>query len=138
RALGKGSRAPAAEGRKRIQYIFQNPYLSLNPRLTIAQIVSRPMELFGIAKGKAARDKVVALLDAGALGPTVLNLQTNRLSGGERQRVAIARALAAEPDLLICDEITSALDVSVQGSIVALLDDLRKTRQISMLFVTHN
>jgi peptide/nickel transport system ATP-binding protein len=136
--LGKGSRSRSAEDRKRIQYIFQNPYLSLNPRLTIQQIVSRPMELFGIAKGKAVRDRVVELLDAVALGPTVLNLQTNRLSGGERQRVAIARALAAEPDLLVCDEITSALDVSVQGSIVALLEDLRKTRQISMLFVTHN
>ena len=138
RPLGKGSRARSVEDRKRIQYIFQNPYLSLNPRLTIAQIVGRPMELFGIAKGKAARDRVVELLDAVALGPTVLDLQTNRLSGGERQRVAIARALAAEPDLLVCDEITSALDVSVQGSIVALLEDLRKTRQISMLFVTHN
>ena len=138
RPLGKGARVRSAEDRKRIQYIFQNPYLSLNPRLTIQQIVSRPMELFGIAKGRAVRDRVVELLDAVALGPTVLDLQTNRLSGGERQRVAIARALAAEPDLLVCDEITSALDVSVQGSIVALLDDLRKTRQISMLFVTHN
>ncbi len=136
--LGKGSRARSVEDRKRIQYIFQNPYLSLNPRLTIAQIVARPMELFGIAKGKAARDKVVELLDAVALGSTVLDLRTDRLSGGERQRVAIARALAAEPDLLVCDEITSALDVSVQGSIVALLDDLRQTRGISMLFVTHN
>jgi peptide/nickel transport system ATP-binding protein len=138
RPLGKGSRSRGAEDRKRIQYIFQNPYLSLNPRLTIQQIVSRPMELFGIAKGSQARDRVVELLEAVALGPTVLNLQTNRLSGGERQRVAIARALAAEPDLLVCDEITSALDVSVQGSIVALLENLRKTRQISMLFVTHN
>jgi peptide/nickel transport system ATP-binding protein len=137
-ALGKGARARSDEDRKRIQYIFQNPYLSLNPRLTIQQIVSRPMELFGIAKGKAARDRVVELLDAVALGPTVLNLQTSRLSGGERQRVAIARALAAEPDLLVCDEITSALDVSVQGSIVALLENLRKSRGISMLFVTHN
>ena len=136
--LGKGSRTRSVEDRKRIQYIFQNPYLSLNPRLTIEQIVKRPMELFGIAKGKAARDRVVELLDAVALGPTVLDLQTNRLSGGERQRVAIARALAAEPDLLVCDEITSALDVSVQGSIVALLEDLRKSRRISMLFVTHN
>jgi peptide/nickel transport system ATP-binding protein len=138
RALGKGSRARSVEDRKRIQYIFQNPYLSLNPRLTIAQIVSRPMELFGIAKGRKARDRVVELLDAVALGPTVLDLRTDRLSGGERQRVAIARALAAEPDLLVCDEITSALDVSVQGSIVALLENLRQTRGISMLFVTHN
>jgi peptide/nickel transport system ATP-binding protein len=138
RPLGKGARARSVEDRKRIQYIFQNPYLSLNPRQTIAQIVARPMELFGIAKGKAARDRAVELLDAVALGPTVLDLRTDRLSGGERRRVAIARALAAEPDLLVCDEITSALDVSVQGSIVALLEDLRKTRGISMLFVTHN
>ncbi len=138
RQLGKGSRARSVEERKRIQYIFQNPYLSLNPRLTIEQIVRRPMELFGLAKGGQARDRVVELLDAVALGPTVLNLQTNRLSGGERQRVAIARALAAEPDLLVCDEITSALDVSVQGSIVALLEKLRRDRGISMLFVTHN
>ena len=136
--LGKGARARSIEDRKRVQYIFQNPYLSLNPRLTIEQIVRRPMELFGIAKGKQARDRVVELLEAVALGPTVLNLQTNRLSGGERQRVAIARALAAQPEVLVCDEITSALDVSVQGAIVALLEDLRKSRGISMLFVTHN
>jgi peptide/nickel transport system ATP-binding protein len=136
--LGKGSRRRSNAQRKRIQYIFQNPYLSLNPRLTIEQIVKRPMELFGIARGRAATDRVAALLDQVALGPAVMRYQAGRLSGGERQRVAIARALAAEPDVLVCDEITSALDVSVQGSIVALLEDLRKTRGISMLFVTHN
>ena len=136
--LGHGSRKRSAEDRKRIQYIFQNPYLSLNPRLTIEQIVKRPMELFGIASGKAATDRVVELLDQVALGPAVLKYQASRLSGGERQRVAIARALAAEPDVLVCDEITSALDVSVQGSIVSLLESLRVSRGISMLFVTHN
>jgi peptide/nickel transport system ATP-binding protein len=138
KALAKGARSRSAEDRKRIQYIFQNPYLSLNPRLTIEDIVKRPMELFRIASGKAATDRVVDLLEQVALGPAVLKYQANRLSGGERQRVAIARALAAEPDLLICDEITSALDVSVQGSIVSLLEELRKSRGISMLFVTHN
>ncbi len=137
-ALAQGSRTRSVEDRKRVQYIFQNPYLSLNPRLTIEQIVRRPMQLFGLAKGKQATDRVVELLEQVALGPTVLKLQTNRLSGGERQRVAIARALAAEPDLLVCDEITSALDVSVQGSIVELLEELRQSRGISMLFVTHN
>jgi peptide/nickel transport system ATP-binding protein len=136
--LGKGSRKRSVSDRKRIQYIFQNPYLSLNPRLTIEQIVKRPMELFGVASGKEATDRVVALLDQVALGPAVLRYQASRLSGGERQRVAIARALAAEPDVLVCDEITSALDVSVQGSIVALLESLRQSRGISMLFVTHN
>lgn len=136
--LGHGSRRRSMADRKRIQYIFQNPYLSLNPRLTIEQIVKRPMELFGIASGKAATERVVDLLDQVALGPAVLKYQASRLSGGERQRVAIARALAAEPDVLVCDEITSALDVSVQGSIVALLESLRVSRGISMLFVTHN
>jgi peptide/nickel transport system ATP-binding protein len=138
RELAKGARSRTNDDRKRIQYIFQNPYLSLNPRMTIEQIIKRPMKLFGIAKGKAATDRVVELLEQVALGPTVLRLQTNRLSGGERQRVAIARALAAEPDILVCDEITSALDVSVQGSIVQLLEELRQSRGIGMLFVTHN
>jgi len=136
--LAKGARQRSAANRKRLQYIFQNPYLSLNPRLTIEQIVKRPMELFGIASGKEATDRVVELLDQVALGPRMLKYRASRLSGGERQRVAIARALAAEPDVLICDEITSALDVSVQGSIVALLEGLRQQRGISMLFVTHN
>jgi peptide/nickel transport system ATP-binding protein len=136
--LAKSARQRDATNRKRLQYIFQNPYLSLNPRLTIEQIVKRPMELFGIASGKEATDRVVELLDQVALGPRMLKYQASRLSGGERQRVAIARALAAEPDVLICDEITSALDVSVQGSIVALLEGLRKQRGISMLFVTRN
>jgi peptide/nickel transport system ATP-binding protein len=137
-ALAKSARQRSAANRKRLQYIFQNPYLSLNPRLTIEQIVKRPMELFGIASGKEATERVVDLLDQVALGPRMLKYQASRLSGGERQRVAIARALAAEPDVLICDEITSALDVSVQGSIVALLEGLRQERGISMLFVTHN
>jgi peptide/nickel transport system ATP-binding protein len=136
--LARGARQRSAVNRKRLQYIFQNPYLSLNPRLTIEQIVKRPMELFGIAKGKEATERVVALLDQVALGPAMLRYQASRLSGGERQRVAIARALAAEPDVIICDEITSALDVSVQGSIVELLEGLRQERGISMLFVTHN
>jgi peptide/nickel transport system ATP-binding protein len=138
RELATSARRRSAEDRRRIQYIFQNPYLSLNPRLTIEQIVRRPMELFGIAKGKEATDRVVALMEQVALGAGMLHYQASRLSGGERQRVAIARALAAEPDVMICDEITSALDVSVQGSIVALLEGLRKERGISMLFVTHN
>ncbi|MDF2966368.1 MAG: transporter ATP-binding protein [Nocardioidaceae bacterium] len=138
RELANSARQRIAEDRRRIQYIFQNPYLSLNPRLTIEQIIKRPMELFGIAKGKQATDRVLELMDQVALGPTMLTYQASRLSGGERQRVAIARALAAEPDVIVCDEITSALDVSVQGSIVALLDGLRRERGISMLFVTHN
>ena len=138
RELAKSARQRSAEDRRRVQYIFQNPYLSLNPRLTIEQIVKRPMELFGLAKGKQATERVLELMEQVALGSGMLHYQASRLSGGERQRVAIARALAAEPDLMICDEITSALDVSVQGSIVELLEGLRQDRGISMLFVTHN
>jgi len=138
RELAKSARRRSPEDRRRVQYIFQNPYLSLNPRLTIEQIIKRPMELFGLAKGKQATDRVLELMDQVALGSGMLHYQASRLSGGERQRVAIARALAAEPDVMICDEITSALDVSVQGSIVALLEGLRQERGISMLFVTHN
>jgi peptide/nickel transport system ATP-binding protein len=138
RELARSARQRSAEDRRRLQYIFQNPYLSLNPRLSIEQIIKRPMELFGIAKGKQATDRVVDLMEQVALGSGMLHYQASRLSGGERQRVAIARALAAEPDVMICDEITSALDVSVQGSIVSLLEGLRKDRGISMLFVTHN
>jgi peptide/nickel transport system ATP-binding protein len=138
RELARSARQRSAEDRRRIQYIFQNPYLSLNPRLTIEQIIRRPMELFGLAKGKEATERVLGLMEQVALGSGMLHYQASRLSGGERQRVAIARALAAEPDLMICDEITSALDVSVQGSIVALLEGLRQERGISMLFVTHN
>jgi peptide/nickel transport system ATP-binding protein len=138
RELARSARGRSPEDRRRIQYIFQNPYLSLNPRLTIEQIIRRPMELFGIAKGKQATDRVLELMEQVALGSGMLRYQASRLSGGERQRVAIARALAAEPDVMICDEITSALDVSVQGSIVELLEGLRKERGISMLFVTHN
>ena len=126
------------EYRRQVQMVFQDSYSSLNPRLTIEQIIKRPMELFGIAKGRQATDRVVELMEQVALGSGMLRYQASRLSGGERQRVAIARALAAEPDVMVCDEITSALDVSVQGSIVALLEGLRKERGISMLFVTHN
>lgn len=138
RTLATSARKRTAEDRRRMQYIFQNPYLSLNPRLTIEQIIKRPMELFGIARGKEATERVVELMGQVALGSGMLHYQASRLSGGERQRVAIARALAAEPDVMICDEITSALDVSVQGAIVELLEGLRQDRGISMLFVTHN
>jgi peptide/nickel transport system ATP-binding protein len=120
------------ELRKRIQYVFQNPYLALNPRMTVNEIIRRPLVLFGQATS------VAELLDQVSLPAETGRLLPARLSGGERQRVAIARALACEPDLLVCDEVTSALDVSVQASIIALLDNLRKTKGLSMLFVTHN
>lgn len=136
--LARGARQRTAATRQRIQYIFQNPYASLNPRRTVEQILRRPLELFGIAKGREASEQAAELLERVQLSDSLLGLRTSRLSGGERQRLAIARALAAQPDILVCDEITSALDVSIQGSIVTLLNRERAERGISLLFVTHD
>lgn len=137
-SLATSARRRTAAQRRRIQYVFQNPYASLNPRRTVEQILTRPLELFGLARGRAARDRAAELLESVQLDEGVLRLRANRLSGGERQRVAIARALAAEPDILVCDEITSALDVSIQGAITDLLTRIKNERGISLLFVTHN
>ncbi|WP_162795318.1 ABC transporter ATP-binding protein, partial [Nonomuraea lactucae] len=137
-AVPPAARRRSRETRKAIQYVFQNPYLSLNPRMSVGEIVGRPLHLFGLARGRDAERRVRDLLDQVALAPSAYHAFPDRLSGGERQRVAIARALACEPDLLICDEVTSALDVSVQASIVSLLGEIRRTRGLSMLFVTHN
>jgi peptide/nickel transport system ATP-binding protein len=123
---------------KRIQYVFQNPYTSLNPRKTVGQIVAAPLQQFSKLSREEVSDRVAAVLDDVSLGSGVVSRYPDQLSGGERQRVAIARALAVEPDLLICDEVTSALDVSVQAIIVELLRKIQRERQLTMLFITHN
>ena len=125
------------EARRRLQYIFQNPYGSLNPRRTIDQIVRQPLEVFGIG-GKEADQRVDEMLERVSLSADYAGRYPDQLSGGERQRVAIARALVCQPDVLICDEVTSALDVSVQAAIVELLGALQRDLGLAMLFVTHN
>ncbi len=123
---------------QQIQYVFQNPYTSLNPRKTVGQIVAEPVQRFlGLPRGAQA-DRVAQVLEDVALGASFLARYPDQLSGGERQRVAIARALAAEPDVLICDEVTSALDVSVQAVIVELLRAATAQRELAMIFITHN
>jgi peptide/nickel transport system ATP-binding protein len=121
-----------------LQYVFQNPYTSLNPRKTVGRLVEQPLrELFDLPR--AERDsRVIAALEDAALNAEYLNRYPDQLSGGERQRVAIARALVSEPKLLVCDEVTSALDVSVQAAIVELLHRLKSERGLTLVLITHN
>ncbi len=136
--LAHGTRPRQKDLLKRIQYIFQNPYTSLNPRKTIGQIISQPLEHFFNMSTSERATRVAGVLDDVSLGDDFLNRYPDQLSGGERQRVAIARAIVVEPDLLVCDEVTSALDVSVQAVIVELLRRLQKERHLAMIFITHN
>ena len=136
--LTKGVRRRTKGSLQKIQYVFQNPYTSLNPRKTVGQIVEQPLEHFENLSPKEREQRVVAVLDDVSLNRDFLNRYPDQLSGGERQRVALARALVVEPDLLVCDEVTSALDVSVQAIIVELLRRLQRERNLAMLFITHN
>jgi peptide/nickel transport system ATP-binding protein len=136
--LAESSRKRSNEARKQIQYVFQNPYASLNPRRTVGQTIARQLQLFFPGAKSETGRRVGECLERVALSAAAANRYPDQLSGGERQRVAIARALAAEPSLLVCDEVTSALDVSVQAAIVELLRELRAETGLSMLFITHN
>jgi peptide/nickel transport system ATP-binding protein len=136
--LSADVRKRPAKSRRGLQYIFQSPYNSLNPRRTIGEIVGVPIEHFFGLRGRKRAERVYGALERVSLPPAVAAAFPDELSGGERQRVAIARALACEPKVLICDEITSALDVSVQAAIIQLLDDLRRQEELAIVFVTHN
>jgi peptide/nickel transport system ATP-binding protein len=135
--LPPAARSRSDAARQQIQYVFQNPYASLNPRRTVGQTVARQLELFFPGRKDMGR-RVGECLERVALSSTAAAAYPDELSGGERQRVAIARALAAEPAVMVCDEITSALDVSVQAAIIDLLRELRSETGLSLLFITHN
>src|SRR5262249_35829000 len=131
------ARQRSSEARRRIQYIFQNPYGSLNPRQTIGQIVGQPLRVFRTASGREADRRSAGKRERGSLTAAYGRRDPDPRSGG-RQRVAIARALICDPTVLICDEVTSALDVSVQAAIVELLGGLQRDLGLAMLFITHN
>jgi peptide/nickel transport system ATP-binding protein len=136
--LAPASRSRPAHLRRDIQYIFQNPYASLNPRRTIGQSIAASLSILAPVSRAQARERIEAVLNSVALSLTVADRYPVELSGGQRQRAAIARALVVNPRLLICDEITSALDVSIQAVIIELIDGFKRERGLSILFVTHN
>lgn len=136
--LAAGTRSRTPQQRQQVQYVFQSPFSSLNPRRTVCESVEVPLQMSGKLNRKQRRIRVLEALDQVRLGQAYLDRRPGDLSGGQRQRVAIARALVNAPSLLVCDEITSALDVSVQASIIDLLRTLQAETEMSMLFVTHN
>jgi peptide/nickel transport system ATP-binding protein len=136
--LAGAARSRPLEPRRRIQIVFQNPFESLNPRHRVGSSIERPLRVLRRLSRADAEREVGALLERVRLPRRLADRFPAELSGGERQRVAIARALAAKPDLLVCDEVTSALDVSVQAAVLELLQELQRELRLSMLFITHN
>ena len=125
--------------RRKMQIIFQDPYASLNPRMTIGSILTEPLQIHRLFEGKKNRQKrLYELLDQVQLPKDTLNKYPHEFSGGQRQRVCIARALAVEPDFIVCDEPVSALDVSVQAQVINLLTDLQKDLGLTYLFIAHD
>jgi oligopeptide transport system ATP-binding protein len=124
--------------RRHMQIIFQDPYASLNPRMTVRQIVGEPLSTYNIAKGKAAAERVNALLETVGLNKRFVNRYPHEFSGGQRQRIGIARALAVDPDFIVADEPISALDVSIQAQIMNLLEKLQREKNLTYLFISHD
>jgi oligopeptide transport system ATP-binding protein len=124
--------------RRQIQMIFQDPYSSLNPRMTVGDIIAEPLENFGLLKGKDKERRVQELLRVVGLNPYFNNRYPHEFSGGQRQRIGIARALALQPKLIVCDEPISALDVSIQAQVINLVEDLQKEFQLTYLFIAHD
>ncbi len=133
------SRAARRELRRRVQIVFQDPYTSLNPRMSVGEIVGEPFRIHPDAVPKGGRDRAVKeLLELVGLDPAHVHRYPHQFSGGQRQRIGIARALAVKPQVLVCDEPVSALDVSVQGQVINLLEDLQDELGLSYLFIAHD
>lgn len=124
--------------RRRMQLIFQDPYASLDPRMTVQQLVAEPLSTFDVARGDALRRRVEGLLERVGMDPRYLKRYPHEFSGGQRQRIGIARALALSPSLLVCDEPISALDVSIQAQILNLLVELQRELGLSYVFIAHD
>ncbi len=132
------SRSEMMGVRKRMQVIFQDPYSSLNPRMTVGQIIGEPMRVHDLVPKAKIPDRIAELLDLVGLFPYMALRYPHELSGGQRQRVGIARALAVEPEIIVCDEAVSALDVSIQGQVINLLEHLQRQLGLTYLFIAHD
>jgi oligopeptide transport system ATP-binding protein len=134
-AMGRGE---IRRLRRSMQIIFQDPFASLNPRMTIGDIIAEPVRIHGLATGKAVDQRVQELLKLVGLQPYHANRYPHEFSGGQRQRVGVARALAVSPKFIVCDEPVSALDVSIQAQVINLLEDLQQQFQLTYLFIAHD
>ncbi|NWG07153.1 MAG: dipeptide ABC transporter ATP-binding protein [Chloroflexi bacterium] len=124
--------------RRKMQMIFQDPYASLNPRMTVAEIVGEPLMVHNVGTGKEISERVQHLLELVNLNPSFANRYPHEFSGGQRQRIGVARALALQPSFIICDEPISALDVSIQAQVVNLLEELQEQFNLTYLFIAHD
>jgi oligopeptide/dipeptide ABC transporter ATP-binding protein len=124
--------------RQQIQMIFQDPYASLNPRMTVGDIVAEPLRNFGVARGRKAEQRVQEVMRVVGLNPNFVNRYPHEFSGGQRQRIGIARALVLNPTFIVADEPVSALDVSIQAQIVNLMEDLQEKFHLTFLFIAHD
>src|SRR5215213_5006508 len=138
RDLAQLSARQLREQRRHLQIIFQDPYASLNPRMTVGQIVGEPLATFRLARGREAEQRVQELLETVGLSKRFIKRYPHEFSGGQRQRIGIARALAVDPDFIVADEPISALDVSIQAQIMNLLERLRREKNLTYLFISHD
>jgi oligopeptide transport system ATP-binding protein len=124
--------------RRKIQMVFQDPYASLNPRMTVFGIVSEPLVIFNTVLSRERKNRVAELLQLVGLNPAIMSRYPHEFSGGQRQRIGLARSLALNPDLIVCDEPISALDVSIQAQVVNLLEELQERLNLTYIFIAHD